>query len=113
MPDLSTTELELQWQERVKNGTYSPGILGVGHIRIMGRSGDTAIQFPRITRLSALGTLEPDEQYAVRVAQRTVEQAGEQQRTIFAINPAQAPERVTEFRPDAESLIVVARVAGG
>ncbi len=113
MAEISITELERRWKERCEQGTFSPGILGLGTIRVMGRSGDAAVQFPRIRSLAALGTLAPDEQYAVQVAQRIVEQAHQESRTVFAVQPAQAPERVTTFRPDTESLVIVARIAGG
>jgi hypothetical protein len=79
----------------------------------MGKSGDTALQFPRIASLDALTKLEPDEQYAVQAAQRIIEQAQAETRTVFAVAPGQPPERVTEFHPDVESLMIVARVAGG
>ena len=113
MTGTSTTKLEQAWKERCERGNFSEAVIAVGVIRVMGRSGDTAIQFPRIASLDALGTLEPDEQYAVLAAQRIVEQAREQSRTVFAVAPGQTPERLSEFRPDAESLMVVARIAGG
>ncbi len=113
MTQPTVAELEQAWKDRCAKGNLSPAIIGIGKIRIMGKSGDTAIQFPRIASLEALGTLQPDEQYAVQAAQRIVEQAREQQRTVFAVTPGQTPERLTDFRPDAESLMVVARVAGG
>jgi len=113
MATISTAELERAWKERCQRGTFSPTILGIGQIRVMGKSGDAAVQFPRIASLAALGELEPDEQYAVQAAQRLVEQAAEQNRSVFAVAPGQPPERVSEFHPDAESLLIVARVAGG
>jgi len=113
MAEISTTELEQAWQQRCQRGDFSPAILGLGQIRIMGKSGDAAVPFPRIASLDALGTLEPDEQYAVHVAQRIVTQAAQESRTVFAVVPGQTPERLTDFKPDAESLMVVARIAGG
>ena len=113
MAEISTAELERAWKERCQHGTFSPAILGLGTIRVMGKSGDAAVQFPRITSLAVLGELEPDEQYAVQAAQQIVEQAQQQSRTVFAVAPGQAPERVQEFHPDTESLMIVARIAGG
>jgi len=109
----STVELERAWKERCERGTFSAAVQGIGQIRVMGRSGDATLQFPRITSLAALTELEPDEQYAVLAAQRIIEQAQEQSRTVFAVAPGQQPERLTAFKPDAESLMVVARIAGG
>ena len=85
----------------------------VGTIRVMGRSGDAALQFPRIASLDALGTLEPDEQYAVQAAQAIINQARTESRTVFAVEPGHEPNLVTEFPTDAESLMIVARIAGG
>jgi hypothetical protein len=113
MAELSTAELERAWKERCRAGNFSPAILGIGTVRVMGKSGDTALQFPRIASLDALGNLEPDEQYAVCAAQAIVEQAQAESRTVFAVAPGQEPERLNEFRPDVESLMVVARIAGG
>lgn len=109
----SHAALECAWKERCERGTFSPAVQGVGQIRVMGKSGDAALQFPRITSLAALTELEPDEQYAVLAAQRVIEQAQEQDRTVFAVAPGQQPERLTAFKPDAESLMIVARIAGG
>lgn len=113
MADVSTVELEQAWKARCTRGTFSPGVRGVGTIRIMGKSGDAALQFPRITSLAALGTLEPDEQFAVQAAQRVIEQAAQQNRSVFALAPGQTPARVDTFDPDTESLMIVARIAGG
>ena len=113
MAEHSTADLERQWKERIARGTFSPAILGLGTIRVMGKSGDATIQFPRITSLDALGSLEPDEQYAVQAAQAIITEARNQQRVVFAVSPTQPPVPQTEFRPDAESLMIVARVAGG
>jgi hypothetical protein len=62
MAETSTAELEAAWKARCQAGTFSPGVLGAGTIRVMGRSGDATLTFPRITSLDALGTLEPVEQ---------------------------------------------------
>ena len=113
MAEPSVTELERAWKERCQSGTFSPAVLGAGTIRVMGKSGDTALQFPRIATLDALSELEPDEQYAVQAAQRIIEEAQGQNRTVFAVEPEHQPIPVTTFQPDVESLIIVARVAGG
>lgn len=118
MVEVSASELEQAWKERCQRGTFSVAIIDLGTIRVMGRSGDAAIQFPRIASLADLSELEPDEQYAVQVAQSIFEQARQQSRTVFAVQPAvngvtPTPQRVTEFDPNAESLLIVARIAGG
>ncbi|SRR5579884_1957522 len=114
MNEFSAVELERRWHERVQSGQFSPAVLGVGTIRIMGRSGDAPVAFPRIASLAALTELEADEQYAVQAAQAIVAQAGRQSRQVFAVAPgAVAPRPVSIYELDAESLIVVARIAGG
>ncbi len=123
MSELSAVELERRWHERVRSGQFSPAVLGVGTIRVMGRSGDAPVAFPRIASLAALPELELDEQYAVRAAQAIVEQARGQSRQVFAVAPAPAGSPagmgaaglrpVSVYEPDSESLIVVARIAGG
>jgi hypothetical protein len=114
---LSNEELARRWQARVATGTFSHNVIGVGEIRIMGRSGDAATTFPRILSLTVLSELEPDEQWAVRQAEVVVEQAQANRRAIFAVAPGTTdlttPVPVRHFDPQAESLIVVARVAGG
>jgi hypothetical protein len=84
MAELSPGELERRWQERCRSGKFSPAVLGVGTIRVMGRSGDTPVQFPRIASLDTLDGLEPEEVYAVRAAQEIIKQAREQSGTISA-----------------------------
>lgn len=111
----SNEALAQQWAARVQTGTFSPAVIGIGTIRIMGKSGDTPVNFPRIASLEALPNLELDEQWAVQAAQAIVSHAATQHRTVFAVAPGEAtqPERVTAFDPTVESLLVVARVAGG
>jgi hypothetical protein len=114
----SPSALEQRWRERVQAGAFSAAVLGIGTIRIMGRSGDAPVQFPRIASLDALNVLEEDEQWAVRAAQRIVTQAQQQQRSVFEVVPARSgetpsPRPVQTFEPSVESLMVVARIAGG
>jgi hypothetical protein len=110
---VSTADLEQAWKSRCQSGNFSRGVLGLGQIRVMGKSGDATLQFPRIASLDALSELAPDEQYAVQAAQAIIEQAQHESRTVFAVEPGHEPERLTEYRPDAESLMIVARIAGG
>jgi hypothetical protein len=113
MAETSIVDLERLWKERCEKGTFSAAILGLGTIQVMGKSGDTALQFPRIASLDVLSELEPDEQYAVQTAETIIRQAGEQNRTVYVLEHEKAPERITTFRPDVETILIVARVAGG
>jgi hypothetical protein len=118
MAEISVVELERRWQDRCRSGNFSPAILGLGTIRVMGRSGDAPVAFPRIASLAALDQLEPDEVYAVRTAEAIVSQAQEQARSVFVVTApaagaAPAPVPVRTFDPSVESLVIVARIAGG
>ena len=110
-------ELACRWAARVATGSFSSAVKGLGTIRIMGRSGDAPVNFPRIVSLDAFPELAPDEQWAVRMAEAIVEQARQQHRTVFAVQPGErtltTATPVQTFDPMAESLVVVARVAGG
>jgi len=79
--------LARRWKERCASGKFSQAVLGLGTIRVMGKAGDAPIQFPRITSLDALGTLEPDERWAVQAAQAIVAQACNQHRPVLAAAP--------------------------
>ena len=114
---LSNEELAQRWTARVASGEFSSAVKGVGTIRVMGRSGDTPVNYPRILSLDAVPELEPDEQWAVCMAEAIVVQARQQQRTVFTVQPGEAAltsaTPVQTFDPMAETLVVVARVAGG
>jgi len=111
----SDSDLQRAWEARVQRGKFSPGVLGVGTIRVMGRSGDATVAFPRIASLDQLPGLEPDEQWAVRQAETIVEQAQRESRAVFDTSAGQVEgsHRITTFDPSAETLMVVARIAGG
>ncbi len=105
-------ELERAWKERCQTGNFSPAILGSVHSRD-GQKRRRRYSFPRIASLDALSELAPDEQYAVQAAQAIVTQARNESRTVFAVAPGQQPVPVSDFQPDVESLMIVARIAGG
>jgi hypothetical protein len=108
-------ELARLWQERCAAGTFSAGVQGVGTIRVMGNSGDTPVAFPRIESLSALGTLEADEIWAVEEAKKIFEAARAQNRPVMRVDPgaAQQVERVANFDPQAADLVVGIIISGG
>lgn len=119
MNDLDTNrKLQQLWEERVRTKNYSPAVLGLGTVRVMGRSGDTPLSFPRITSLAALETLSEEERYALRTVQTIVEEAPRESRTVLAVsapvhNELPSPRPVTRFDPTLSEIIVVARIAGG
>jgi hypothetical protein len=110
--------LARRWKERCESGQFSQAVLGLGTIRVMGKAGDAPVQFSRITSLDALGTLEPDEQWAVQAAQAIVAQACDQRRSVLAAAPPQPgslpmPKPVTTFDPSVETLLVTSIIRGG
>ena len=118
MADPSIIELERAWKERCQTGNFSPAIMGLGTIRVMGKAGDAPVQFPRITSLAALDMLEPDEQWALRTAQDIVTQAQQTRRQVLATVPPQSGEQptptpVTTFDPRVETILVTSMTIGG
>lgn len=114
----SQAALERRWQERCQQGTFSPAVLGVGTIRVFGRSGDAPVTFPRIASLAALPTLAADERRAVEIARNIVTAACEQRRPVMATQPPQAgvaphPTAVDVFDPSVEHLLVLSLTRGG
>ena len=110
--------LARRWKARCASGPFSQAVLGLGTIRVMGKAGDAPVQFPRITSLDALSTLEPDEQWAVQAAQAIVTQASDQRRSVLAAAPPQPgslpmPKPVTTFDPSVETLLVTSLIRGG
>jgi hypothetical protein len=114
----SAETLKRRWQERCQQGNFSPAVLGVGTIRVFGRSGDAPVTFPRIESLAALETLAEDERWAVEVAQGVVSAAHDQHRPVMATQPPQvgttpSPTVVEVFDPKVENLLILSLTRGG
>ncbi len=115
----SDAELAALWQERVRTGTFSHAVQGTGIIRVMGKSGDTPVAFPRIETLAALDSLELDEQWAIRAAEAIFTQARQAKRQVMETQPptleggAGIPTVVRRFDPTAHSLLVTNMITGG
>ncbi len=110
--------LQRAWQERCRLGNFSSAVLGVGTIRVFGKSGDTPVTFPRIESLAALDTLNADERWAVEVAQEMVNAAQAQNRPVMATQPPRAgstpnPTPVRTFDPKTEHLLILSMTRGG
>lgn len=115
---LSPEVLQRQWQERCQQGNFSPTVLGVGTIRVFGRSGDAPVTFPRIESLAALSALEADERWAVEVAQGLITAAQNQSRPVMATQPPQVgtvpePTCVATFDPRSENILILSLIRGG
>ncbi len=114
----SIETLQRRWQERCQQGNFSPAVLGVGTIRVFGRSGDAPVTFPRIESLAALDTLEADERWAVESAQGIVTAAKNQSRPVMATQPPQtgtapSPTAVDVFDPQIENILILSLTRGG
>jgi hypothetical protein len=115
---MSREALQRRWQERCQQGNFSAAVLGVGTIRIFGKSGDAPVTFPRIESLAALETLEADERWAVELAQDIVGAAQNRQRSVMATQPPQAgtaptPTPMRAFDPKAEHILILSLTRGG
>lgn len=115
---ISQETLRRRWQARCTQGNFSSAVLGLGTVRIFGKSGDAPLTFPRIESLAALDTLEADERWAIGVAQEVVAAARANSRPVMATQPAQggvapAPVPVREFDPKQENLLVLSLTRGG
>ena len=115
---LNPEMLQRRWRERCQQGNFSPTVLGVGTIRVFGRSGDTPVTFPRIESLAALDALQADERWAVEVAQEIVTAAQNQSRPVMATQPPQAgttlsPTAIDVFDPQIENILILSLTRGG
>src|SRR5437763_7053372 len=105
---ISQDVLRRGWQERCEQGNFSSAVLGIGNIRVFGKSGDAPITFPRIESLTALDTLEADERWALDMAQEIVTAAQAKRRPVMATQPPKAgvspsPAPLRDFDPKAEN----------
>jgi hypothetical protein len=115
---LSQEALQRRWQERCQQGNFSAAVLGVGTIRVFGKSGDAPVHFPRIVSLTALDTLEADERWALDLAQEIVGAAQTKQRSVMATQPprggmAPTPTPLHTFDPKAEHILILSLTRGG
>ena len=115
---ISVETLQRRWQERCQEGNFSSAVLGVGTIRVFGKSGDAPVTFPRIEALTALDTLEADERWAIEVAQEIVNAAHAKRRSVMSTQPPQAgtapaPVPMRTFDPKAEHILILRLTRGG
>lgn len=115
---VSQETLQRRWLERCEQGNFSAAVLGVGTIRVFGKSGDAPVTFPRIESLTDLGTLEADERWAVEMAQDLVNTARARRRPVMATQPPQAgstptPTPMQTFDPKAEHVLILSLTRGG
>lgn len=115
---MSQETLQRRWLERCRQGNFSAAVLGVGTVRVFGKSGDAPVTFPRLTSLTDLDALEADERWAVELAQEIVDAAQQRQRSVMATQPPQAgsaptPTPMRTFDPKAEHILILSLTRGG
>ena len=115
---LSQTELLQRWEARVRAGSFSPAVKGVGVVRVMGRAGDAPVRYPQVENLAALNTLEPDELAAVQFAEQVVaehQRAGRSVVTPTATTGGALPgsNRVRQFDVTKPTILILSRITGG
>lgn len=115
---ISQEALQKQWYERCRTGNFSPAVLGVGTIRVFGKSGDTPLAFPRIASLAQIDALDADERWAIEIAQEMITAAQAKKRPVMATQPplsgaAPNPTPVRTFDPKAEHILILSLTRGG
>lgn len=111
-------QLQSRWQERCRQGNFSSAVLGVGTIRVFGKSGDAPISFPRLESLAMLDSLAADERWAIEAVQEMVNAAQAHNRPVMAMQPTHAgatpnPTHVRTFDPKAEHILILSLTRGG
>ena len=81
----------------------------MGKLRILSKLGDTTVRWDE--RVAAEG--DPEAQEAVRQAELIFQQERTRGATAFKVSPTTTAERIEEFDPRAEQIVLVPRVAGG
>lgn len=116
--DTDQAHLAQRWQERCQQRNFSAAVLGLGTVRVFGKSGDAPVVFPRLASLADLAQLEADERWAVEMAQQVVQAAQAKQRPVMASQPPRAgvaptPTPLHTFDPKLEHILILSLTRGG
>ena len=117
------------WNARVARfqagdqAAFSPGVVGLGEMRVFGGSGDLPATYPQISSLDRLDDLAPDERFAVNRLAYTAQRAFAGRRAVAAAAPGQAMNteliRLAELRGGLEelatkaSILILNQITGG
>lgn len=104
--------LRRHWQARCEQGNFSSAVLGLGTVHIFSSTGKPPIHFPRITSLSAMHTLYPDEQWAIRIVRNLVLAARVSQCPVLTTvtqssNMEDVSQAIEEFDPQLETIFIL------
>ena len=115
--------LQQQWKERCQNKNFSSAVLSdtPGTVYHLDKTGDTQVTYPRISiellknENEMQRTLEPDEIWAVREAERLIKQAEGQKHPIYDATPGntQAAHKIEGFNPELEHIVALSMITGG
>ena len=78
-------------------------------MRVLSARGDTIVEWDG----QKVETSDPEALAAVREAERLFREQRERGATAFRVSPDRPAERIDQFDPHAEQIVVVPRVAGG
>lgn len=81
----------------------------MARLRVLSARGDTAVEWDE----KKLEVGDPEALAAVREAERIFEEQRARGATAFKVAPDKPAERIDQFDPKAEQIIIVPRVAGG
>lgn len=104
-----------RWAARCRAGEFSPGVKGLGVVRVFGRAGDVPVQFPQLRTLGDLAGLAPDERFALEFAQRAVDGYRARRRAAVArARDGGAYVPIDKIDPLADAdIVIVAPIMGG
>lgn len=114
----AATERELltRWQQRCREGRFSPAVAGTRTLRVFGTSGDEAMTLPRVAALADLELLEADERFALDYAERVVAAKTQQRRSAFLVpqDSRGTGTPMRRFSPlEGDDILVLSAISGG
>ncbi|HEY6409566.1 MAG TPA: hypothetical protein VIY29_19070 [Ktedonobacteraceae bacterium] len=92
-----------------KNGATYEGGTTVGMLRVMSRRGDDRVSWDE----QKVQAGDPEATAAVREAERIFTQERAKGATAFRVEPGKPTQRIEQFDPTAEQIVMVPRVVGG
>lgn len=81
----------------------------MGMLRVLSRRGDDRYDW----NTNQVETGDKEAEAAVREAERVFREERARGSTAVRLRPGQAPEKINEFDPHAEEIVLVPRVIGG
>jgi hypothetical protein len=92
-----------------QNGVFYEGGTTVGMLRVMSRRGDDRVTWDGQKALAG----DPEASAAIREAERIFAQERTKGATAFRIESGKPTQRIEQFDPTAEQIVMVPRVVGG